>query len=198
MNDLRLIEAVKAGGAATVKELIKSGSDINQQDEQGWTILSLSAARGDAALVRQLVEKGADVFKIGRDQRTPYMIALAAGHLEIAQSLKKAMERRKTKNRSDNERQYCRAYLLKELRGFAGWSENSLKPRDNNESAVNTADEQQGFSDTDVVFLHQDLSVTSSMWYGANIIFNQVTPAWAEFTSSQLKFSTPQITDPLT
>lgn len=126
------------------------------------------------------------------------MIALAAGHIEIAKSLKKAMERRKAENRNDHERQYCRAYLLKELREFAGWSENDLKPRDKNESAVNTADEQQGFSDTDVVFLHQDLSVTASMWYGANIIFNQITPAWTEFTSSHLKFSTPPITDLLT
>jgi hypothetical protein len=126
------------------------------------------------------------------------MIALAAGHIDIAKSLKKAMERRKAEHLSVDERRYCRAYSLKELREFAGWSENGLMPRDKNMSAANTADEQQRFSDTDVVFLHQDLNVTASMWHGANIIFNQVTPAWTEFTGSYLKFSVPQITDLLT
>jgi ankyrin repeat protein len=198
MSDLRLIEAVKAEDVTMVKELIESGSDINQQDEQGWTLLSWSAAKGDAALVSQLLEKGTDVFKTGRDQRTPYMIALAAGHIDIAKSLKKAMERRRPKHPSVNERQYCRAYFLKELREFAGWSENGFPPRDQNESAGNTASEQRRFSDTDVVFLHQDLSVTASMRYGADIIFNHVTPAWTEFTGSHLKFSALQITDLLT
>jgi ankyrin repeat protein len=198
MSDLRLIEAVKAGGVETVKELIESGSDIYEQDEQGWTLLSWSAGKGEAALVSRLLAKGADVFKTGRDRRTPYMIALAAGHIDIAKSLKKAMERRKAEHLSVDERRYCRAYSLKELREFAGWSENGLTPRDKNMSAANTADEQQRFSDTDVVFLHQDLSVTASMWHGANIIFNQVTPAWTEFTGSCLKFGVPQITDLLT
>jgi ankyrin repeat protein len=176
-------------------ELIESGSDIDRQDEHGWTPLSLSAAKGDARSVSRLLEGGADVFKSGRDNRTPYMIALAAGHFEVAGSLKKAMGRRKAKNGGVNERRYCRAYVLKELREFAGWDENGPGPRGANEGAVKVEDRRQGLSDADVVFLHQDLSVTASMWYGANVIFDQVTPAWAEFTSKRLKFSVPQLPD---
>jgi ankyrin repeat protein len=176
-------------------ELIEPGSDLDRQDEHGWTPLSLSAAKGDALSVRQLLEKGADVFKSGRDNRTPYMIALAAGHAEVAGSLKKAMGRRKAENRGVNERRYCRAYALKELREFAGWSENGPEPRGENAGAVKTEDGRPGLSDADIVFLHQDLSVTASMWYGANLIFDQVTPAWAEFTGSRLKFSAPQLPD---
>lgn len=176
-------------------ELIESGPDIDRQDEHGWTPLCLSAAKGDARSVSRLLEKGADVFKSGRDKRTPYMIALAAGHVEVAGSLKKAMGRRQAKDSGVDERLYCRAYVLKELREFAGWHENGPGPQGANEGAVRTGDEPQGLSDADVVFLHQDLSVTASMWYGANIIFDQVTPAWAEFVGDRLKFSAPQLPD---
>lgn len=198
MSDLQLIAAAATEGVVTVKELIESDSDINQQDEQGWTLLSLSAAKGDAALVSQLLGKGADVFRTGLDQRTPYMIALAAGHIDIATSLKKAMDRSEADDPNVKAAQYCRAYSLKELREFSGWSENGFKPRDKNEITDNAAGEHQRLSDSDVVFLHQDLSVTASMWYGENIIFNQATPAWTKFTSSHLKFCAPEITDHLT
>jgi ankyrin repeat protein len=204
MSDLRLNDGRADDDVTTVKELpdnserlIEAGADINQPNEHGWTLLSVSAAKGDAKLVSQLLEKGADVFKTGLDQRTPYMIALAAGHIDIAKSLKEEMERHKSEYCNANERPYCRAYPLKQLREFAGWNESGLK-RDQNESVGNSADQQQKFSDTDVVFLHQDLSVTASMWHGANIIFDQVTPAWTEFASSRLQFSVPQITDHLT
>jgi hypothetical protein len=198
MSDLQLIAAAATEGVVRAKELIESGSDIDRQDEQGWTPLCLSAANGDAALVNQLLEKGADVYETGVDQRTPYLIALAAGHIDIAKSLRKAMAWSKADDRNVKEPQYCRAYSLKDLRAFSDWSENDSKPQDKSEIAGNTAGERQGFSDTDVVFLHQDLSVTASMWYGENIIFNQVTPAWTKFTSSRLNFSVPQITDHLT
>lgn len=176
-------------------ELKESGSDIDREDEYGWTPLSLSAAKGDARSVNRLLEKGADVFKSGRDNRTPYMIALAAGHVEVAGSLKKAMGRREAENCGADVRSYCRAYTLKELREFAGWSENGLKQRGEDEGGVKTEDGRRELSDADIVFLHQDLSVTASMWYGANIIFDQVTPAWAEFTSNRLKFSAAQLPD---
>jgi ankyrin repeat protein len=178
-----------------VTELLEPGPDIDRQDENGWTPLALSAAKGDAPSVSRLLEEGADVFKSGRDNRTPYMIALAAGHAEVARALREAMGRRKAEDGGIDRRQYCRAYPLKELREFAGWSENGLTPRGENEGAVKTEGGPQGLSDADIVFLHQDLSVTASMWHGSNIIFDQVTPAWTEFTSSRLKFSAPRLID---
>ena len=46
-------------------------------------------------------------------------------------------------------------------------------------------------SDSDVVFLHQDFTVTELIWPGENVIFNQDTPEWREFCSQQLQFKVP-------
>ena len=86
MSDLKLIEAVKAGNANAVVELIESGADVNQQDEQGWTPLNWAAGKGDIAVLKSLLNHGADVSRVGRDERTPYMIALASGQAEAARS----------------------------------------------------------------------------------------------------------------
>jgi len=87
MSDLQLIEAVKANNLAAVERLIQSGADLNQQDEHGWTPLNWAAGKGDIETIRLLIEKGADVFKVGVDQRTPYLIALAFGHAEAVELL---------------------------------------------------------------------------------------------------------------
>ena len=64
--------------------------------------------------------------------------------------------------------------------------------------ADNNASEEQsngeGLSDDDVVFLHQDFTVTQSMWLNTRIIFNQVTPQWVVFCQEVLKF---QVVDDL-
>jgi hypothetical protein len=49
----------------------------------------------------------------------------------------------------------------------------------------------QDLSDDDVVFLHQDLSVTTSLWHNENILFNQRTPDWEEFCTTVLHFQVP-------
>jgi len=77
MNDLELIDAVKACDYTTAQMPIKKGADVNQSNEQGWTPLNFAAGKGALSLVTLLVDNGADIFKVGRDQRTPYMIALA-------------------------------------------------------------------------------------------------------------------------
>src|SRR5215213_3214110 len=88
MSDLQLIDAVKTGQLARVEEVLNSGADIHQQDEQGWTPLNWAAGRGDLEIVRLLLARGADVFRVGRDQRTPYKISLAARHTDVARLLK--------------------------------------------------------------------------------------------------------------
>jgi len=90
MDNLQLIEAVKANNLASVKEFIESGADLNQQDEQGWTPLSWAAGKGNPEIVGLLIERGADPLKVGRDRRTPYKIALAAGNAEVAMLLRNA------------------------------------------------------------------------------------------------------------
>src|SRR5262245_63686938 len=88
MNDTRLIDAVKAVDSGEVQRLIGAGADVNQQDDQGWTPLNFAAGKGELSLVRTLVENGADLFKVGRDRRTPYEIALAAGRVSVVKYLR--------------------------------------------------------------------------------------------------------------
>ena len=90
MSDLQLIDAVKTGQLAKVEEALNAGADLQQQDEQGWTPLNWAAGKGAAEIVSLLLNRGADVFRTGRDQRTPYKIALAAKHTDVARLLKKA------------------------------------------------------------------------------------------------------------
>jgi Ankyrin repeats (3 copies) len=196
MSELQLIEAVKAADVTAAKELIQSGADINQQDEQGWTPLNWAAGKGKLAMVELLVEAGADIFKVGRDQRTPYMIALAAGHADVVKFLSQA-EERVGGGPTRPERKYCKAYHLKDFRQFSGWTENSinLKEKTNDSNGVDGGGERQEFSDDDIAFLHQDYSVTQSMWHNENVIFNQVTPEWKQFCATELKFKVPDDLD---
>src|SRR6185369_13768646 len=115
MSDSDLIEVVKAGEHATAKTLIEMGADVNQQDEQGWTPLNFAAGRGDLPMAQLLVDKGAYPFKVGRDNRTPYMIALAAGHVEMVKFLR-AVEDETDMGKVNSlrpDRKYCKAYHLK-------------------------------------------------------------------------------------
>lgn len=177
MSELQLIDAVKTGQLAKVEELLNSGSDIHQQDEQGWTPLNWAAGRGDLDMVQLLLDRGADVFHVGRDQRTPYKISLAARHTDVARLLKEKEQASNGASGDLSRENYAKGYLLGDLRKFDGWREENGNSRE--------------LSDSDVVFLHQDFTVTQLIWPGENVIFNQDTPEWRDFCSRQLQFKVP-------
>jgi ankyrin repeat protein len=199
METFQLIEVIKANNVASVRELVKSGVDINQSDEHGWTALSWAAGKGNLEAVTLLVNLGADIFKVGRDQRTPYMIALAAGHTEVVKFLRQA-EKSTGREKSRTERKYCKAYYIKDLRPYSDWKEGEINWKDNNSNGASNdvGKNTQTFHEDDLVFLHQDYSVTRSMWYNENVIFNQVTPEWKEFCANVLEFKAPDDLDLIT
>ena len=181
MSESRLIDAVKTGELAKVEELLDASSDLHQQDEQGWTPLNWAAGRGDLDMVKLLLDRGADVSRVGRDQRTPYKIALAARHTDVARLLK---EKEQASSGDASPRDYAKGYLLGDLRKFSGWHEAKMVPAEENGNS-------RELSDSDVVFLHQDFTVTQLIWPGENVIFNQDTPEWRDFCSKQLQFKAP-------
>jgi ankyrin repeat protein len=190
-NSELLFDLVKAGDVIPVRELIESGADVNEQDGNGWTPLNFAAGKGNMEIVKLLLERGADVFKVGRDQRTPYLIALAAGHVETVKLLREAEKKTGQELSKGMNRTYCRAYLLKDLRGFEGWIESRINWKEDDHDDQKSEE----LSDDDIVYLHQDFNVTRSMWSNENVIFNEVTPEWEEFCNNALGFKVPDDLD---
>jgi hypothetical protein len=97
------------------------------------------------------------------------------------------------------ERKYCKAYYLGDLRKYVGWSESRInwkekKDADSQGKAGGDAQEEE-FTDDKIVFIHQDFTVTESMWQAENVIFNAVSPEWKEFCAETLKFKVPDDLD---
>lgn len=196
MSQMEFIEAIKSGNRAAVAEMIEIGAEINQQDKQGWTPLNWAAGSGQLEIVELLLERGADPLAVGRDLRTPQMIALAAGHAEVVKRLRQAEAEAKGGEIAPSDRKYCTAYHLGDLRRYPAWSENKLEPKKTDGKKSNDAAvEDEPLTDEDVVFLHQDYTVTKSMWAGEDVIFDNATEQWKAFCSKELRFSVPDSLD---
>jgi ankyrin repeat protein len=187
MSEMELIEAVKSGNLAGMKQALASGADIHQLDKQGWTPLNWASAKGNLKAVKLLVESGADLFRTGRDLRTPAMIALAAGQSETARFLREAQERVPGEKHVQPHRKYCMAIHLKDLRQFPGWKENNITADING----NASGCSQALTDSSIVYLHENFVVTKAIWQEENVIFNGVTQEWKHFCTTALKFRVP-------
>ena len=187
--DIRLIDAVRSGDYALATKLLDEGADIHQRGEQDWVPLNFAAGRGDLQMVQLLVERGADVTLTGRDRRTPLMIAKAAGRIEVVKLL---TDKEKALGIWKDTRQYCKAFYLRDLRKYGKWSEQRKNWKINKYwSDEMKADYEKQFEDSDVVFVHQDFTVTKSMWHGENVLFDAVGPEWTSFCENELKFKIP-------
>jgi len=203
MSDLELIEAVKADDYETAEKLIESGIDIDQQDQQGWTPLNFAAGKGSMPLVKLLVEKGADVLKTGRDLRTPYMIALAAGRVEVVKYLRSMEETNPGKKTESPQLKYCKGYQLGSLRKYPAWKEDRVNSKQDTQDAKgagrfdpsNNVYADGSLTDDKIVFIHQDYSVTESIWHNENVLFAGADSAWKEFCTAILKFKIPDDLD---
>ncbi|MEM0980533.1 MAG: ankyrin repeat domain-containing protein [Cyanobacteria bacterium P01_H01_bin.58] len=62
--------AIREGNLEKLNSLIKSGCNVNTQDEYGRTMLLVAASLGQAEIVRLLVDVGADVNQVNHDAQT--------------------------------------------------------------------------------------------------------------------------------
>ena len=182
----QLAEAVRAGDVAEVGESLRAGADIAARDDDDWSALDWAAGKGDESIIALLLEHGADPLAAGRDLRRPHDIALAAGHLRAARMLRDAADRADPDPQDHGWRPYCRAYPLADLRRYPGWS--AADPDASDAPADDGADDQ-------IVYLHHDLTVTSSIWPGEDVLFADATADWARFCASELGFRVPDELD---
>jgi ankyrin repeat protein len=194
MGDSTLMDAVRSGDIAEAERQLRAGADVNGNGpEQGWTALNYAAGRGDVNMIRLLLDHGADLARTGKDERTPYMIALAAGRVDAARLLRD-VEREKglVIEAHHVERPYCKAYYLKDLRAYPGWQEQKINWED---GRYDDPDEDRPpkarLDDDDVVFLHHDYTVTELVGRNENVLFNDVTDAWKIFCHETLGFRVP-------
>lgn len=185
MSDLKVIEAVRNGEMTALKALLAGRANVDEQDEQGWTPLCWAAGRGDAEAVTLLLDHGADFTRTGRDRRTPLMIASAADRKEVVAILSEAEKKAGTRQDPRETKPYCKAYYLKDMRRFPGWSESRV----NWQESAGEGDGEFPLPDNGIVYLHQDYTVTKSMWHKESVIFDQVTAGWREFCESELGFT---------
>jgi ankyrin repeat protein len=184
-----LIEAAKNSDHETLGKLLaREGAAVDEQDDVGWTPLSYAAGRGDVEAVKLLLDHGADVTQTGRDLRTPLEIAKAAGRREVAALLTEAEKEKGVWVDPRGTRPYCKAYLLQDLRRFPGWSESEPEAP----AEASEPDDAGPLSDESVVYVHQDLTVTRSIWHGEDVVFDRVTPEWEQFCVGELEFAVPE------
>jgi hypothetical protein len=75
---------------------------------------------------------------------------------------------------------YCKAYLLKDLEAFEGWSQHARLEA----PAAAEASER-------CLFLQENYTVTDGIFIDENVVFSEVTPSWRAFCQGTLKFEIP-------
>jgi hypothetical protein len=137
-----------------------------------------------------LLERGADPTVTGHDARTPLMIARAAGRRDAAMLLEAEEQKRGVWKNPRHLRPYCRAYYVNDLRRFRGWAE-LAGDRESLPVAGEDGDKSDNPPEQRIAFLHNDFTVTQSIWRNEEVIVADVTPEWREFCESELRFSIP-------
>jgi len=77
-----LLDAVRAGQAAVVSDMIAAGADVMAATRNGVTALALAAQNGDARMLSLLLDAGADIDAISGDGETALMLAAMNGRPE--------------------------------------------------------------------------------------------------------------------
>jgi ankyrin repeat protein len=89
-NDLRLIDAVKAGDRARVRALLKQPAELTRAEGDGTTALHWAVRADDLETVTLLLSAGADVKAATREGITPLALAAINGSLAMTETLLKA------------------------------------------------------------------------------------------------------------
>ena len=82
-----LMRAALEGETKTVDRLLKSGTSVNEKDDEGRTALMFAVTNIHTDIVKHLLEHGADVDAAANDGSTALLLAVSAGATEIVRDL---------------------------------------------------------------------------------------------------------------
>jgi hypothetical protein len=82
--------AVTRGDVEAVRQLLRSGADVNARDRYGQTALMLAAHHGHRELAETLVRSGADLNATAKYNLSAIMLSIVTGHAAIARLLARA------------------------------------------------------------------------------------------------------------
>ena len=85
-----LVEAAIRGNLDRVRELVSSGTDVNESDEFGWLPIHRAAANNRDEVVTYLLTEGSAFEARGSDQWTPLHLACVSGSSRAVAALLKA------------------------------------------------------------------------------------------------------------
>lgn len=85
---------------------------------------------------------------------------------------------------------YCKAYLLSDLRKFPGWKEQAGNARSDSTAEAESGMPRQ-LDDDSVVFVQESFVVTDGIFLNENILFDAVDAEWVAFCVDDLGFSIP-------
>ena len=87
--DISIKTAAEEGNIDAVKQHLAAGTDVNAEDDEGWTALVYAIVKDREKIVELLIANGADVNAKMSKGWTPLDIAIEFEHSEIADILRK-------------------------------------------------------------------------------------------------------------
>ncbi|CAH8612355.1 unnamed protein product [Heterobilharzia americana] len=87
VRDLNLVRLARNGDLDSMKQMIKDGADVNEQDECGWTALHEACMRNLPRMTEYLLRHGADPGMVNAKGDTALHCAARIGCLRIVRAL---------------------------------------------------------------------------------------------------------------
>jgi hypothetical protein len=88
---------------------------------------------------------------------------------------------------------YCKAYYVRQLREFPGWSPNleNLPPETEVVDGNEVEQARTELRDDDILYLQENYAVTGGIFLDENVVFDGGTAEWEEFCRGALGFELP-------
>ena len=85
---------IKRGDEAAFRNALETGLEPNSANQNGWSLLMLTAVEGALPLARLLLEHGANINAANRNGETALSLASGRGHLPFVEYLLQTAPRR--------------------------------------------------------------------------------------------------------